>query len=166
MLYAGVMVEVIITGGQTGVDRAALDVALDLGIAAGGLCPRGRRAEDGRIPDRYPLTESRLSTYAWRTVVNVWRADGLLVLSHCRPGRAPTGGTGLALRSARLLRRPAYVVDLVEPEFHAEAGSADVRAWLDARNIRVLNVAGPRASKAPGIEAEVRAFMRAVLGGA
>jgi hypothetical protein len=72
----------IISGGQTGVDRAALDAAIELGIPHGGHCPRGRRAEDGRIPDRYQLTETDSAQYRVRTERNVLDADATLIL--CR----------------------------------------------------------------------------------
>lgn len=79
----------IISGGQTGVDRAALDVALELGLPCGGWCPRGRRAEDGVIAERYPLTETRSARYAVRTVRNVRAADGTLVLTRGQPSGGP-----------------------------------------------------------------------------
>jgi hypothetical protein len=76
-----VIVREIISGGQTGVDRAALDVARDLGIPCGGWCPKGRRAEDGRIADRYPLQETSSSDYSVRTKSNVREPDGTLLCS-------------------------------------------------------------------------------------
>lgn len=72
----------VISGGQTGVDRAALDVALELGLPCGGWCPAGRRAEDGPIPARYPLTETAGADYVERTRRNVVEADATLVLCH------------------------------------------------------------------------------------
>jgi hypothetical protein len=75
-----VMLQEIISGGQTGVDRAALDVDLELGIAIGGYCPKGRRSEDGTIPDTYPLVETSTSNYAVRTEKNVIESDGTLIL--------------------------------------------------------------------------------------
>jgi len=151
-----VAVERIVSGGQTGVDRAALDVALRLGIPCGGRCPRGRRAEDGRIPGRYPLRETWSRTYAWRTWLNVRSADAALILSR----GAPTGGTGLTWRCCRLLGRPHLLLDLAAPE-----AAAEIRAWLAATGARVLNVAGPRESAAPGIAAEAAALLEAVLAG-
>ena len=72
---------VIISGGQTGVDRGALDAALRLGIPCGGWCPAGRRAEDGRIDSRYPLRESNSADYSARTYQNVFAAEGTLIIS-------------------------------------------------------------------------------------
>src|SRR5436305_1193025 len=83
----------IFSGGQTGVDRAALDVALELGIPCSGWCPRGRRAEDGTIPPRYPLQETRSLAYPVRTRWNVRDSDGTLILTRGRPDR----GTALTI---------------------------------------------------------------------
>jgi Circularly permutated YpsA SLOG family len=84
----------IISGGQTGVDRAALDVALELGIPCGGWCPKGRRAEDGAIPDKYPVEENDSPEYPPRTARNVRAADGTLILTRGTPDR----GTALTVR--------------------------------------------------------------------
>jgi len=147
-------VETIISGGQTGVDRAALDVALALGIHCGGWCPRGRRAEDGTIPRKYPLRETPSTAYAERTAHNVHDADATLVL--CRgPLR---GGTALTLRLARRARKPSLTVDLDNPD-----GVALTRAFLASRRVRVLNVAGPRESQEPGIAGRTREFLFALL---
>jgi hypothetical protein len=135
-------VEKIISGGQTGVDRAALDVALALGIPSGGWCPKGRRAEDGRIPDEYPLTESDSATYSDRTKCNVRDSDATLILTR---GEL-RGGTLLTQRTAARLGRPCLAVDLNNPGAPAAA-----RGWLIAHGVRVLNVAGPRESQSAGI---------------
>jgi hypothetical protein len=145
----------LISGGQTGVDRAGLDAAMALGIAHGGWCPRGRRAEDGTIPSRYQLTEHESPDYAPRTVQNVLDADGTLVLC---PG-VPTGGTLLTCQVARQHRRPLLVVDLDHPP-----APQVVRAWLAEQKIRVLNVAGPRESQSPGVGARARGYLLEVLG--
>jgi hypothetical protein len=144
----------VVSGGQTGVDRAALDAALALGIPCGGWCPRGRRAEDGRIDRRYPLQETPSRDYAERTERNVRDSDGTLILSR----GAPRSGTALTLEVARRLGRPVRVLDL--------AGIRDteaVRDWLAREVIHVLNVAGPRESAAPGIHAEALGLLRLVL---
>ena len=83
------LVEKIVSGGQTGVDRAALDVALELGIPCGGWCPRGRRAEDGALSARYPLMETPSDDYVQRTTWNIRDSDGTLILTRGEP----TGGT-------------------------------------------------------------------------
>ena len=130
----------IVSGGQTGVDRASLDVAMALQIPCGGWCPRGRRAEDGRIHERYPLEETDSRSYASRTIQNVIDSDGTLILAF---GRV-TGGTLLTKNVAEQRRKACLVVDLTEP--HEVAAVQD---WLREHEIRVLNVAGPRASQAP-----------------
>lgn len=147
--------EKIISGGQTGVDRAALDVALALGRAAGGFCPQGRRAEDGRIPARYPLRETESRTYAARTRRNVRAADATLVLTQ----QARTGGTALTLRAARAAGTPSRHVRL--PATPEELNAT--RQWLSGNGVRTLNVAGPRASEEPGVYDAVRAFLERVL---
>jgi hypothetical protein len=146
----------IVSGGQTGVDRAALDAARELGFLCGGWCPRGRRAEDGPIPAGYPLRETPSEDYAQRTEWNVRDSDGTLVLTRGRP----TGGTALTLALARRLGRPLLVLDLdARPEPRA------VRAWSEAEGVATLNVAGPRESQQPGIHAQARRFLVGVLVG-
>jgi hypothetical protein len=149
------VVSKLVSGGQTGVDRAALDVALDLGIPCGGWCPRGRRADDGPIDLRYPLRETPSAEYAQRTEWNVRDSDGTLVLTRGEP----RGGTALTVDIATELGRPALVLDL------ARASDAEAaRDWLRREEIRVLNVAGPRESGAPGIYQAALSFLRAALG--
>lgn len=136
------MLDKIISGGQTGVDRAALDVALALGLPVGGWCPKGRRSEDGRIPDSYPLTETAERNYQTRTRLNIEDSDGTLILNL---GKLE-GGTALTAKLAQQWGKPCRVVALekgIEP--------AAFRAWLDAHHITTLNIAGPRESKRPGV---------------
>jgi predicted Rossmann fold nucleotide-binding protein DprA/Smf involved in DNA uptake len=144
----------IVSGGQTGVDRAALDIALELGLRCGGWCPSGRRAEDGAIPARYPLRETPSSAYPERTEWNVRDSDGTLIL-HRGPLR---GGTALTLRRARRLGRPALAVDL-----SAGPISQSVRDWIARERIATLNVAGPRESEHAGIHDQAAAFLREAL---
>ncbi len=147
----------VISGGQTGVDRAALDAAAAAGLPVGGYCPRGRIAEDGAIPARYPLVETPSADYTQRTEWNVREGDGTLILTR----GAPSGGTAFTLELARRLGRPALVLDLAERPDPAAA-----RAFCADHAIGTLNVAGPRESGAPGIYAEARAFMDALFSGA
>lgn len=150
-----IRVKKVVSGGQSGVDRAALDAAVSLGISCGGWCPRDRYAEDGRIADRYPLTETPSGDTAQRTEWNVRDSDGTLILTRGEP----SGGTALTIRFARDSEKPFLVVDLAEcPD------PVRVRTWLRESRIQVLNVAGPRESKCPGIHAEALAFLRGVLG--
>jgi predicted Rossmann-fold nucleotide-binding protein len=145
----------IISGGQTGVDRAALDAAIALGIPHGGWCPRGRLAEDGPIPDRYELRETESSDYPARTERNVLDSDATLILC---PGQ-PAGGTELTVRLARRHRRPCLVVDLDRP-----LDAAKVRRWLRRHKVAILNVAGPRESQSPGVAQRAIEFLHAVFG--
>lgn len=145
----------VVSGGQTGVDRAALDVAMALGIERGGFCPRGRRAEDGVLPARFPLVETPSRAYGQRTLWNVRDSDATLLL-HRGP---PRGGSALTLRLARRLGRPHLAVDIAA----ASDAVGTIRAWLAALRPAVLNVAGPRESHAPGIGAAARAVLRAAL---
>jgi putative molybdenum carrier protein len=145
----------LVSGGQTGVDRAALEVALRLAIPCGGWCPRGRRAEDGTIPARYPLAETPDARYPQRTAWNVRDSDATLVI-HAGP---PRGGTALTLRVARRHGKPTLSVDLDD---HPDA--AAVAGWIARSGIRVLNVAGPRESESPGIGDRAARLLEAVLG--
>ena len=148
------MLQKIISGGQTGVDRAALDVALELGIACGGWCPKGRKAEDGRIDDRYPLTETPTRKYRERTEWNVRDSDGTLIFA----SGELTGGTRLTLQFAEDLRKPVFRVDLNDPP-EAE----DLRGWLVGREIRILNIAGPRSSTDSGVYERTRQLLSELL---
>ena len=144
----------IVSGGQTGVDRAALDVALHLGIPCGGWCPQGRRAEDGPIAEVYPLQETSWWGYPQRTEWNVRDSDATLILT-----RGPVdGGTALTSRLAEKLRRPCLILDLTE-----SIDIATVQDWLVRHHIQTLNVAGPRESNSPGIHTEAMAFLTRLL---
>lgn len=146
----------ILSGGQTGVDRAALDSAMSLGFRCGGWCPRGRRAEDGRISSRYPLRETPSEDYEQRTEWNVRDADGTLII-----GRGePTGGTALTIELAKKVRKPLLLRDLDD-----EQDVNSVRAWISQHRLRSLNIAGPRESTAPGIYDDAMTLLREVLTG-
>jgi hypothetical protein len=144
----------LVSGGQTGVDRAALDVGLRLGIPCGGWCPRGRRAEDGAIPAKYPLAETPRADYPQRTEWNVRDSDATLVL-HAGP---PRRGTALTLRLAARQGKPVLRLDL-----DADPDPRTVADWIAARAIRVLNVAGPRESESPGIGDRAGRLLQAAL---
>jgi hypothetical protein len=149
----------IVSGGQTGVDRGALDAALERGFACGGWCPRERRAEDGRIPMRYPLRELDSGKYLDRTHRNVADADGTLILS---PGTL-TGGTNATAQFARKIGKPLLAID-----FHgakADTTVAQIGEWIATGRIEILNVAGPRESSIPGVQHETSRLIRAVLDG-
>ncbi len=144
----------VVSGGQTGVDRAALDVALELQLPCGGWCPKGRLAEDGRIDPRYPLRETPTSAYAQRTEWNVRDSDGTLILTI----GTPAGGTAATIQAAEQLGKPYVVLDLSQQP-PAEA----VHAWMQNFRLVVVNVAGPRESRCPGIYGQAAAFLRRVF---
>ena len=145
----------VVSGGETGVDRAALDVACALGITCGGWCPRGRVAEDGRIRRRYSLDETPSVNYLQCTEWNVRDSDGTLILTR---GRL-SGGTRQTLVYARQqYHKPALVLQL-----RNDGQCRRLRAWLRRHRIRVLNVAGPREHKRRGIYAQARRVLRGAL---
>ncbi len=144
----------VVSGGQTGVDRAALDAAVELGITCGGWCPLGRLAEDGPLDGRYPLEETPTSEYAERTMWNVRDSDGTLIL---RFGPL-TGGTAYTVDCARRLSRPWLEIDL-----EADPEPAELRSWLASAGISTLNVAGPRGSRHPEVYPRARAYLLAAL---
>ena len=144
----------IVSGGQTGVDRAALDVAISLKIPHGGWCPRGRKAEDGRIPDRYKLRETDGSAYRIRTEKNVLDSDGTLVLYRSRL----QGGTDLTVRFAKQHGKPIMIVKL-----DGDPDTAQVGRWIRENQVARLNVAGPRESSHPGIAEDVAEFLTAAI---
>ncbi len=147
-------IEKIVSGGQTGVDRAALDVALELGISCGGWCPKGRRAEDGSIDIRYPLKETRSANYRIRTERNVRESDGTLIFTW----REPKGGTALTIKFAQKYKKPYCVVDL-----SVGGNPESVQRWGEVNQIKVLNIAGLRESELPGIHHQTVQFLRQVF---
>ena len=151
----------VISGGQAGVDRGALEAALGLpasaGISVGGWCPRGRAAEDGVIDARFSLSETPNRDPAQRTAWNVRDADATLILSQ---GEL-TGGTALTAEIAERLEKPLLVIDLRKP-----VPIAHVLSWMRRAAVRVVNIAGPRESQAPGITKDARDFVGRLLAAA
>jgi hypothetical protein len=147
----------IISGGQTGADRAALDVAIELGIDHGGWVPRGRWAEDGPLPERYRVRETPTDEVAVRTAWNVRDSDATLIVSH-----GPlTSGSALTWEVAQRCGKPVLHLDLNRLD---ETTSLErLREWLAVVRPAVLNVAGPRASTDPAIYARVRDLLRRLL---
>ena len=144
----------IVSGGQTGVDRAGLDAGFDLGLEVGGWCPLGRVAEDGVIPDRYDaLVECDVEGYAERTQRNVEDSDATLVFYR----RRLEGGSRFTAEHARRIGKPVLTIDVQRA---SEESLVDrVRAFADEHAVAVLNVAGPRASKAPGLGTVARRIL-------
>jgi hypothetical protein len=132
----------IISGGQTGADRAALDWAISHNLPHGGWCPRGRLAEDGPIPAKYALQETATSRYPERTERNIIESDGTVIFSM---NETLEGGTKLTAELVRRHRKPLLLISAETKRGHA----AGLRRFVDEQGIKRLNVAGPRASKAP-----------------
>jgi hypothetical protein len=144
----------IISGGQTGVDRAALDVALELGIPCGGWCPRGRKAEDGPIDPRYPLKETSSPNYPLRTEKNLREADGTLVLT-----KGPVnGGPSLTVWLAIEYKKTHLIIDL-----YNKTDPSIVWEWGEKNQVKILNVTGPKESEVQGIYDQTVDFLRKVL---
>jgi hypothetical protein len=143
----------IICGGQTGVDRAALDVSLKHGIDCGGWCPAGRLDEFGRIPDRYPVRELQTGGFTERTMRNVKDSDGTVVIYN---GEI-RGGTEQTVRYCVEIKRPCELVDA--SKIPAEDAASLITNFVRAKKIKILNVAGPRQSEWPeGYEYASRAL--------
>ena len=138
-------IEKIISGGQAGADRAALDFAIDNDIAHGGWIPKGRKTEEGPLSLKYYLQEMSTGDYSKRTEKNVLDAEGTVIVSH----GFLNGGSALTREFALKHKKPWIHIDMKEM-FLKEASSKFV-SWLEANKINVLNVAGPRASKDPAI---------------
>ena len=139
------MVTKIISGAQTGADRAALDFAIDNEIPHGGWIPKGRKAEDGAVTAKYNVQETNSKDYRQRTELNIKDSDGTLIVSH---GNL-TGGSALTQKLAKKHSKPCLHIDLSS---QAEiAASEDALNWIKSNEIEVLNIAGSRASKDPKI---------------
>jgi len=153
------LVRKIVSGGQTGVDRAALDAALAARFPCGGWCPADRSAEDGPIPTTYPLTPLAIGGLRERTRQNVIDSDGTLIVCDGTLTRGElTGGTQLTSRVAQEHGRPLLVIDA--SKLPAGRAIEAIAAWIDASGIGILNVAGPRASGWP----QGYAYTREVIG--
>ena len=143
----------IISGGQTGADRAGLDWAIKHGVAHGGWCPKGRKAEDGRIDVCYNLTETAETSYLVRTKLNVRHSDATLIFTM---SKELDGGSKKTREFSEKLGVPSRHV-------HPETKPEHVIGFLDRNRVKILNIAGKRESSAPGISAWVKAFLDQVL---
>lgn len=133
----------IISGGQTGIDRAALDVALKHGVDCGGWCPAGRLDEFGRIPDHYPIQELQVGGFTERTLQNVKDSDGTVVIY---PGEL-CGGTEQTVRFCVDLKRPHRLID--SSKLSTEGAAKLIADFVRETKIAILNIAGPRQSEWP-----------------
>lgn len=146
----------VISGGQTGVDRGALDAAIAIGFPYGGLIPKGRVAEDGIIPLKYQLTEAESSDYSFRTEKNVLQSDATLILSYL----PLSAGTKFTMECCVRHQKEHLIVDLsVADSWNQEK----IVSWLMKINPATLNVAGPRESKYPGIHERSKTLLEKVF---
>lgn len=146
--------EKIISGAQTGADRGGLKAAIAVGISIGGWCPKGRKSEDGRIPEEYPLEETPSSDYPQRTEWNVRDSDATLIFTW---GDVFSRGSMLTKSMADKYGKPSCLINLKGVEDGDSARTAF--EFIKLTNPRVLNIAGSRESKAPGIEVKVERVM-------
>jgi len=147
----------IISGGQTGVDRAALDAALELKLDCGGWCPKGRIAEDGVIAAHYPLQEMPHTSYSQRTRRNVLDSDATLIIY----AGELEGGTKQTLDYCYTHDKPCCLVDLAETDI--DQAVTRINTFIRECKVVILNVAGPRASKQPAIYDVARKIINDVL---
>ena len=143
------IIQKIVSGGQTGADRAALDWAIARGIPHGGWCPKGRKAEDGPLDARYQLQETPRADYLQRTEWNARDSDGTVVVSIAE---VLTGGSKKTVDLARKHGKPVLHISQAGGRVAAEMA---LRRFVEENNIRALNVAGPRGSKEPSVAAFV-----------
>jgi len=141
----------IISGGQTGADQAGLDAAMELGIPHGGWCPLGRRSEDGPIPSKYSLKETLSDYYRDRTTRNVQDSDGTVIFICGSIDAEP--GSALTLNLCKTNERPNLLVNLSIDSI--ENAAKLVREFVRHHEIKILNVAGSRASNSPTLGAKV-----------
>ena len=148
----------IVSGGQTGVDQAALEAAIAMGVEHGGWCPAGRRSERGRIPDSFQLRETRERNYVVRTEKNVIDSDATMILFR----HELSGGTLLTERLTLKHDRPVLCVDLsIDDAF--EESIDRIKDWLQRFQVKTLNVAGPRESTSRGIQVQAEEFLKRML---
>ena len=144
----------IVSGGQTGADRGALDWALQHNVPHGGWCPKGRWAEDGPIESCYRLRETPSSKPAQRTEWNVRDSDGTVIFS---VGKKLSGGSLLTTRFARSYHKPCLHLHCL-----SRNPAGELKEFIRQHRIKTLNVAGPRASQEPGVGEFVRAVLLAL----
>lgn len=144
----------IISGGQSGADRAALDFCLENNIPCGGHCPKGRLAEDGCIADKYPLIETQSEDYTERTRLNVEHSDGALIIYR----DVMDAGTQLTLDIIKTMEKPYFSINLslnIDPVI--------VKNWLFNNEVSTVNIAGPRESSCPEIYQQSKLFLSKIL---
>ncbi len=151
------MIKKIISGGQTGADRAVLDTAIELGVPHGGWIPKGRLTEDGPLPDKYNVKEMPTESYSARTEQNVIDSDGTLIISR----GLPIGGTAYTIEMAQKHKKPYLFINLEEIS-ETDAPSI-ITSWTNEQAIEILNVAGPRASEDSKIYRGVKNIIKGII---
>ena len=155
------LISKIVSGGQTGVDRGALEAALEQGFPYGGYVPKGRRAEDGIVPTKFAeMIEDTRKDYLHRTELNVIHSDATLILSRTKE---QTGGTKRTIEFCEKHGKP-YWVDNPDSPYETDRGLEFIY-WIEA-TLRwgcIINVAGPKETKAPGIERATYQYIKRVL---
>jgi hypothetical protein len=151
------MIIKIISGGQTGADRAALDFAIDNNIPHGGWIPKGRITEGGQLPDKYHLQEMETASYDKRTEQNVIDSDGTVIVSH----GDLTGGSALTQTFTIKHHKPRLHLDMDNTTIKEAADS--LNNWIRKNNIKILNVAGSRTSKDNNIYHVTREILEAAF---
>ncbi len=146
----------LVSGGQTGADRAALDAALAAEFPCGGWCPSRRQAEDGPIPAHYPLQELN-GGYSVRTLANVKHSDATLIVYR----DSISGGTASTLRFCKQQQRPYLLIDSAQLDI--QQAVAMIEQFIAQHQVETLNVAGPRASGCPSIYAVTREVLDRVI---
>ncbi len=153
------MLKKIVSGGQTGIDRAALDTAIKVNFPYGGWCPKGRLAEDGTLANYYQLKETATDNYSERTELNVRDSDGTLIIVSSLPIDT-TDGTPLTLTFAKQLQKPYLIIALNDhPDIQP------ITNWIIENKIKTLNIAGPRESQSPGIYQQATPLLNSLLKG-
>ena len=151
----------IVSGGQTGVDRAALDVAIAMGVPHDGWCPAGRRAEDGILGAVYQLQETPSESYSQRTRWNVRDSDATVVFSESDTVR---GGTALTIQIAKRMEKP--LLHLSRDQFDEDEAAAKLGQFVATYKAQRLNVAGPRLSQQPAAAVFATTVLTCFLGDA
>lgn len=136
----------ICSGGQTGIDHSALDVALELGLFCGGWAPKGKRCENGIISDTYIFIETKSTNYKERTFLNVLESSATLIF--LPENSIKCIGTFLTIKFVKENNKPYYISNIKNPNYK------DILFWLNSIEPEILNIAGPRESKFPGIYKE------------
>ncbi len=146
----------IISGGQTGVDRAALDVAIELGVEHGGFCPKGRKAEDGKIDEKYKLKETKSDRYYIRTLRNIKNSDVTIVIFKAQLGR----GTAVTEKYCKSLNKKYLMID---SQARLSSNVSKFRSFILKNKPETINIAGNRESTSPGIYDYTKKLLTKVL---